>query len=952
MMRHPLPRTLLALVLLSTSLHGESPSVPFVINCGPPTDDGPWRERREEAATLHVLPDRPFEPEHGYGYERGEGFRHWNPGIWGRRGELDFFTSGRLDPGSYRIRLPAGKYVVAPGFCELGAHAPYRRMFDVVIQGRTAIECLDPFRVAGFGQAFQIPVVVEVENPDQGLTISFIRRRADRCGPGSALLPIVNSIRVEELPPEGETPPPLDFRGVGSYGLNALFWGHPREWTIQGYLIERREEGGEFTPCFDEPIPTARWIDREVTPDTRYEYRIRSFDTRGSTSPAAPSVALTPLDLDGSGLPLVSLELPKDGLAFLLADVHGDRTVEGWWLEGGEEFPVEVELRGQSSRNAAKKSYRVEFSRHRPEGRAELTYLKAQPFDPTLQQEKLTADVFRSLGLPVSRTIYVNVAINGQYQGVYTEVEPLREDFLRRVGLHPDGDLIRSGSFGQLGGDDLGKSFSGRDSLDALAELLRGINRMHRGELEEYVRAVTEWPRLRDYLAASVICHRSEIEADDNFYYRDPVTEKWQIIPWDLNNGNFGVGIGRPIQPVFGQSVQGIGREHDFWYVLPSRIFHEPTLRREYLERLEEWTRDLLIEGGIDTLIEENHRQLLEELPRDPFHRPPGRRAAFLESTAMLESFCRGHGERLRILIEEARSRPRPPVVINEFLFGEEEGWVELHNRTDRAISLGGYSLSADWRLHAPRHRFDEEDRLEPGALGVFRFPVRERRQVDPEELEHLERTDPEAAERMWLEWRREFPGFDPQGGIITLFGPPPDLGRETDRGEEGRAPRLDWYYYGAQTPGFSYGRAGGGFGFLRPSPRRPNGELPLRPAPLVSDGGIVWEPGSPGRVTARLIRVPAHAAVEAVQLHYRRRETEPWKSLPMEVKGVKGSGPSGSPAGMRAEAALPASLEPGPLEYYFGVRSPDGIERTGPLTAPRHTYGSPAPSAGRFRRD
>ena len=37
------------------------------------------------------------------------------------------------------------------------------------------------------------------------------------------------------------------------------------------------------------------------------------------------------------------------------------------------------------------------------------------------------------------------------------------------------------------------------------------------------------------------LCHRSEIESNDYFFYQDPETSQWSFIPWDHNNGNFAV---------------------------------------------------------------------------------------------------------------------------------------------------------------------------------------------------------------------------------------------------------------------------------------------------------------------------------------------------------------------------------------------------------------------------
>ena len=76
-----------------------------------------------------------------------------------------------------------------------------------------------------------------------------------------------------------------------------------------------------------------------------------------------------------------------------------------------------------------------------------VVYFKAEPMDHTLQQEKLSHDVFQAEGHPCSQVQYVNLTLNGVYQGVYLQVEPIRTPFKARAGLDPCGHFWGSSRF-------------------------------------------------------------------------------------------------------------------------------------------------------------------------------------------------------------------------------------------------------------------------------------------------------------------------------------------------------------------------------------------------------------------------------------------------------------------------------------------------------------------------
>ena len=416
----------------------------------------------------------------------------------------------------------------------------------------------------------------------------------------------------------------------------------------------------------------------------------------GSREPERRDVDFEPQD---STLPAYILNLPEDGIERMKRSVMEEINVRGEFRLDGHVYPVEIRLRGASTRHAVKKSYRLKFLDQTPLSR-KVTHLKAEPMDYTMQQEKLSCDLFQAAGLPVSECRYVNVFINGSYEGVYLDIEPVRSPFKEREGLSPKGTLIRARTFqhaqeqgpiGDLRGD--------VGSLEELHQFIQHLNRVGRDEFETFVRSKTDWPRVRDYLAMQVICHRSEIEADDYLFYRDPESRKWSLIPRDHNNGNFAVAPNRPriAEPtisIFPQTIQDIGWRPPHWFVLPSRIFNNPALRNDYLNRLEALTQQHLLSDLVTERINANFNELLHAFPLDPYRRSwDGAQDPFLDTAKKLNRFAKQHGRRILELIERDRNRKKSALRIAAAGQRGDAAWVTMHNGGPRSIRLDEYIL-------------------------------------------------------------------------------------------------------------------------------------------------------------------------------------------------------------------------------------------------------------------
>ena len=840
-MKRALVSTVVTLIASSCSLANSEPlpAPPFVINCGPRTDDAQdvLAEAREQRTLdpnrLIHLPDGRYRTSAGYGHRGGEGYRHWHGGCrptLGPQWETDLFGSGRVAPHSYSFALPAGNYQVTIGICEGVVHVSGQRVFDVIINGTALARNVDPIAMAGYKEPMMLAAGARVEG-DRPLTVSF-RGKSDRS-------PIVSAIWVTPATDRGiptaednTTPtPPTTIRAVGSYRANLISWHRPQDFVIAAFSIRRRVEGeDDFELITPHPVHAHRWIDRDVEVGKTYAYQVASRDGQGRESWSNAIVSATPLAADDSSIPCYSIYLPEDARRKMLANVHEDHTERGGFVLEGKSYPIEIRIRGASTRHAAKKSYRIRFTDDCPLAR-KVTYLKAEPMDHTMQQEKLSCDLFRAAGAIVSQAEFVNVFVNDRYEGVYLDIEPVRSPFKTNEGLDPGGTLIRASTFQHLRGfGELGELRGDVGSVDQLEDFIQQINHTPRGEFEQFVREHTDWPRVRDYLALIVLSHRTEIEANDYFFYRAPDTGRWSFIPWDHNNGNFHIQsyqnrIGEPDIHVFPQTIQQLGWQPDYWYVLPSRIFQTPVLRREYLDRLEQLTKLLLVSGKLAGMIDDNFQQLRTEYPLDPHRWPFMKFDPFESSADELKRFVRRHARHILAQVQQERRRRLSDVVINEISFCKENGWIELHNRGDQVESLARMHLvsrdaAGNWRLSLRSERD-----LPPGEYRVIRMPHR------PATVPRF--ADAEARERWELDSRRsdrrdDFPGYSPDGGFAGLVRRDAlhrvdDLFSDDEDDDRQRERVLDFYFYGPQQAGKSYGRLESGFGYQNPTPNAAN---------------------------------------------------------------------------------------------------------------------------------
>jgi hypothetical protein len=154
---------------------------------------------------------------------------------------------------------------------------------------------------------------------------------------------------------------------------------------------------------------------------------------------------------DDTRLSSIYITISADSLALIYDSVLSDHYYTARFIFDDNEKKDTLEdigfrLRGNSSRYAQKKSFKISFSEYvsgRKYQGVKKINLNGEHNDPTMIREKLFYDVWRKAGMPERRTSFVKVFINQSFYGLYTNLEEMEKDWLTRVFQQDGGNLYK-----------------------------------------------------------------------------------------------------------------------------------------------------------------------------------------------------------------------------------------------------------------------------------------------------------------------------------------------------------------------------------------------------------------------------------------------------------------------------------------------------------------------------
>jgi spore coat protein CotH len=255
--------------------------------------------------------------------------------------------------------------------------------------------------------------------------------------------------------------------------------------------------------------------------------------------------------------------------------------------------------------------------------------------DPSQLHQVLAYRLFAAAGVPAPRCNLARVTVNGDYLGIYSHVEAIEDEFLRRHFGDASGNLYE----GQI--SDFRprwvKTFQRKNHKDNpdLGDLDRLVKALQNDDarLLAAVESVVDLEAYLTYWAMeSLIGHWDSYSNGGNnfFVYANPATKKFSFIPWGADSV-----LGAPDPFTRGTTPESVKAR----MLLPWRLYQIPQVRERYREKLRALLRDVWQE---EELLAEADR--LQAMVRPHLSAPPRQ---FNQSLIRLRQFIRSRRETL-----------------------------------------------------------------------------------------------------------------------------------------------------------------------------------------------------------------------------------------------------------------------------------------------------------------
>ena len=152
---------------------------------------------------------------------------------------------------------------------------------------------------------------------------------------------------------------------------------------------------------------------------------------------------------DDSEIATINIYIGQDKLDWMYDNVYSDSLhVASFSFQNAQINQsldsIGFRLRGNTSRNAEKKSFKVDFN-HFKSGRnffgVEKLNLNGEHNDPSIVRSKISWDLYQDIGMVASRAAHAELYINDEYYGLYLSVEHIDDSFIDRNYNDASGNL-------------------------------------------------------------------------------------------------------------------------------------------------------------------------------------------------------------------------------------------------------------------------------------------------------------------------------------------------------------------------------------------------------------------------------------------------------------------------------------------------------------------------------
>jgi spore coat protein H len=429
---------------------------------------------------------------------------------------------------------------------------------------------------------------------DPGLSFSYGTPGRPNSVAATELAPLVAAVAVTPPVPRADERPRVTARveadGPAAVVLQYYFRGTTDVPLYDNGIAPDEEAGdGQYTALLPS-FPAGELVRFEVT----------AVAGALVSRPFASALGIASEDA-ASNLPVYWIFVAPDDWNQLNANIWSEASVPALLVAGGQSYPhAELRFRGGRPRLFRKKSLKLEFRHERFAGRRDLN-LNAAAMDDDYMTEPLAYVFYGRVGVPASRTQFVRVQLNGEFWGLFIDVEQVDEDYLTFRQMDPNGALYKavgiSSNLSVLEGTtytyetQYEKKTRLAEPYDDLISFIRDLATAP--DPETFLNDTIDVEALARYLAVTnLICVWDAIQHNYYFYRPAGPLPRWRVIPWDLDHAwgewEWVYYSGDTFPLLMGHADHRFAGAWYTWNNLWTVFFDVPSFRKRYHDLLRE----------------------------------------------------------------------------------------------------------------------------------------------------------------------------------------------------------------------------------------------------------------------------------------------------------------------------------------------------------------------------
>ncbi|MCB9258790.1 MAG: CotH kinase family protein [Ignavibacteriales bacterium] len=210
---------------------------------------------------------------------------------------------------------------------------------------------------------------------------------------------------------------------------------------------------------------------------------------------------------------------------------------------------VGIRIRGNTSRESAKKSFKLSFNTFKDKGKfysLEKINLNGEHNDPSIVRSKVCWDFFNNIGIVSSRAAHAAVYINEKYYGLYISVEQIDDEFIQKNFDDDSGNLWKCLYGADLTSINNAYTLTTNEEINDFSELDTLTKVINNTTISGFAHIIEEYFNVVDYLkiqAVDIIVgswDNYSVLSNNYYLYHNPSEDMFYWIPYDYDN-TFGI---------------------------------------------------------------------------------------------------------------------------------------------------------------------------------------------------------------------------------------------------------------------------------------------------------------------------------------------------------------------------------------------------------------------------